>query len=85
MCESTTPESLKEDNKGNIDLALAKAINTVVMFATVARHHDETGHGIKTLALNSIAGAIKVDKYSRTNIPSIYAVGGVTNRINLTR
>ncbi|KAL5542561.1 hypothetical protein UlMin_010271 [Ulmus minor] len=30
------------------------------------------------------AGAIKVDEYSRTNIPTIWAVGDVTNRINLT-
>ncbi len=29
-------------------------------------------------------GAVKVDGYSRTNVPSIYAVGDVTNRINLT-
>ncbi|EEF44251.1 glutathione reductase, cytosolic [Ricinus communis] len=30
------------------------------------------------------AGAIKVDEYSRTNIPSIWAIGDVTNRMNLT-
>ncbi|KAL0921971.1 hypothetical protein M5K25_005927 [Dendrobium thyrsiflorum] len=30
------------------------------------------------------AGAIKVDEYSRTTIPSIWAVGDVTNRLNLT-
>jgi glutathione reductase (NADPH) len=29
-------------------------------------------------------GAIAVDAYSRTNVPSIYAVGDVTNRVNLT-
>ncbi|GMH31223.1 hypothetical protein Nepgr_033066 [Nepenthes gracilis] len=29
-------------------------------------------------------GAIKVDEYSRTNIPSIWAIGDVTNRMNLT-
>lgn len=29
-------------------------------------------------------GAIAVDEYSRTNIPSIYAVGDVTSRLNLT-
>ncbi|KAL9268085.1 Glutathione reductase, chloroplastic-like protein, partial [Drosera capensis] len=29
-------------------------------------------------------GAIKVDEFSRTNIPSIWAVGDVTNRMNLT-
>lgn len=30
------------------------------------------------------AGAIKVDEYSRTSIPSIWAIGDVTNRMNLT-
>ncbi|WP_019961955.1 glutathione-disulfide reductase [Woodsholea maritima] len=30
------------------------------------------------------AGAVKVDAYSKTNIDNIYAVGDVTNRVNLT-
>ncbi len=29
-------------------------------------------------------GAIEVDEYSRSNVPSIYAIGDVTDRINLT-
>ncbi len=29
-------------------------------------------------------GAIKVDRFSRTNVPSIWAIGDVTNRLNLT-
>ena len=29
-------------------------------------------------------GAIKVDRCSRTNVPSIWAIGDVTNRLNLT-
>ena len=29
-------------------------------------------------------GGIAVDEYSRTSVPNIYAVGDVTNRINLT-
>ncbi|KAF4355324.1 hypothetical protein F8388_026594 [Cannabis sativa] len=29
-------------------------------------------------------GAIKVDEFSQTNIPSIWAIGDVTNRVNLT-
>jgi glutathione reductase (NADPH) len=29
-------------------------------------------------------GAVAVDEYSRTSVPSIYAIGDVTNRINLT-
>ena len=30
------------------------------------------------------AGAIEVDEYSQTTVPSVYAVGDVTNRVNLT-
>src|SRR5262245_15137480 len=30
------------------------------------------------------SGAIKVDDYSRSSVPHIYAVGDVTNRVNLT-
>ncbi|CAI9293803.1 unnamed protein product [Lactuca saligna] len=29
-------------------------------------------------------GAVKVDEFSRTNVPSIWAIGDVTNRMNLT-
>jgi glutathione reductase (NADPH) len=29
-------------------------------------------------------GGIEVDEYSRTSVPNIYAVGDVTNRVNLT-
>jgi glutathione reductase (NADPH) len=44
----------------------------------------------KTVGLENVgveldkAGAIKVDEYSRTNVPNIWSVGDVTNRINLT-
>jgi len=30
------------------------------------------------------AGAVAVDDYARTNVPSIHAIGDVTNRLNLT-
>jgi glutathione reductase (NADPH) len=36
--------------------------------------------GVKTDA----QGAIIVDEWSRTSVPNIYAVGDITNRINLT-
>ncbi|KAH6778141.1 glutathione-disulfide reductase [Perilla frutescens var. frutescens] len=34
--------------------------------------------------LDTTTGAVKVDDYSRTNIPNIWAIGDVTNRLNLT-
>ena len=55
-----------------------------VMFAT-GRAPNVTKLGLAeagvTLAKN---GGIAVDEYSRTSAPNIYAVGDVTNRINLT-
>ena len=34
--------------------------------------------------MNEKNGAISVDEYSRTNVPSIFAIGDVTDRMNLT-
>jgi glutathione reductase (NADPH) len=55
-----------------------------VMFA-IGRKPNVAGLGLETagVALGEDS-AIIVDGYSRTNVPSIYAVGDVTNRINLT-
>ncbi len=55
-----------------------------VMVATGRLPHTR-GLGLETagVAMDKV-GAVKVDGYSRTNVPSIYAVGDVTNRLNLT-
>lgn len=34
--------------------------------------------------LDEKSGAVKVNEFSQTSVPSIYAVGDVTNRVNLT-
>jgi len=55
-----------------------------VMFATGRRPN------IKGLGLDAVGvrlgrtGGVDVDEYSRTSVPNIYAVGDVTDRINLT-
>ena len=36
------------------------------------------------MELEEKTGAIKVDRFSRTSVPSIWAIGDVTNRLNLT-
>jgi glutathione reductase (NADPH) len=55
-----------------------------VMLAT-GRDPATKGLGLEKIgvALDAI-GAIKVDEYSQSTVPSIYAVGDVTNRIALT-
>ncbi len=55
-----------------------------VMFAT-GRRPNSDGLGLRALGLELKGnGAIAVDRYSQTAIPSIYAVGDVTDRANLT-
>lgn len=56
----------------------------LVMFATGRRPHTE-GLGLETAGVElADNGAIKVDDYSRTSCESIYAVGDVTDRLQLT-
>jgi glutathione reductase (NADPH) len=55
-----------------------------VMFA-IGRRPNVMGLGIEALGVKIHEhGGIAVDEYSRTSVPNIYAVGDVTNRVNLT-
>lgn len=55
-----------------------------VLFAT-GRTPNTTGLGLEDLGVAlGRQGEIVVDAYSQTNIPSIYAIGDVTNRVTLT-
>jgi glutathione reductase (NADPH) len=54
------------------------------MFAT-GRKPNIDGLGLETVGVKLAEnGGIAVDEFSRTSVPSIYAVGDVTNRVNLT-
>jgi glutathione reductase (NADPH) len=54
------------------------------MFAT-GRRPNIAGLGLETVDVRlGKTGGIAVDEYSRTSVPNIYAIGDVTNRINLT-
>ncbi len=55
-----------------------------VMFA-LGRHPNVVGLGFENLNIKIHEhGGVEVDEYSRTSVSSIYAVGDVTNRVNLT-
>jgi glutathione reductase (NADPH) len=56
----------------------------VVMFALGREPYTE-GMGLETAGVKIDArGAVEVDEFSRSNVENIWAVGDVTNRINLT-
>lgn len=54
-----------------------------IMFA-IGRSPNTVGLGLKEAGVIFEEGAVKVDEENRTNVPSIYAIGDVTNRVNLT-
>ena len=54
------------------------------MFA-LGRQPNATGLGLEAANVRIHGhGGIEVDAYSQTSVPNIYAVGDVTNRVNLT-
>ena len=56
----------------------------LVMFAT-GRRPNTTGLGLDRAGVEMAHdGSVAVDAYSRTSVPNIYAIGDVTNRIQLT-
>ena len=56
----------------------------IVLFAT-GRAPNTKGLGLEAAGVDLTAGgAVAVDAFSRTNVPNIWAVGDVTDRINLT-
>ncbi|KAJ7977305.1 glutathione reductase [Quillaja saponaria] len=82
-----SPQAILKSSDGSLSLKASK--ETIegfshIMFATGRRPNTKNlgleAVGVK-LAKN---GAIEVDEYSRTSVPSIWAVGDVTDRVNLT-
>ncbi|MEM9638302.1 MAG: FAD-dependent oxidoreductase [Pseudomonadota bacterium] len=56
----------------------------MVLFAT-GRDPNSTDMGLEEVGVKlGRRGQIEVDKYSQTAVPSIYAIGDVTDRVNLT-
>jgi len=83
-----TIAGLSRQNVGDdISVSLSNGVDApygAVMFAT-GRTPNVTGIGLETVGVELTEhGAIAVDEYSRTNVPSIYAVGDVTGRAALT-
>ncbi len=83
---NTTIESLEKSSAGvQVTLSDGSVAEADVVMAATGRKPNTANMGLEAagVALND-KGAIKVDAYSCTSQPNIYAVGDVTDRINLT-
>ena len=84
-CDSRV-QSIEKTTEGySLRLDQSEILETdLVMYAT-GRRPNTAGLGLEAagVALNA-NGAVAVDAYSRTACESIYAIGDVTDRVNLT-
>ncbi len=61
------------------------SIDTDVMLCATGRIPNTSGLGLEELGVDVNArGAVAVDEFSETSVSGIYAIGDVTDRINLT-
>lgn len=68
-----------------VELDSGEALTTDCVLRAIGRKPNTQGLGLEALGIALDAhGAIPVDAFSQTRIPNIYAVGDVTNRVNLT-
>jgi glutathione reductase (NADPH) len=84
VCRQTVDAIEKIDH--GLDVELSDRESFVVdcaMFAT-GRKPNVAGLGLDKAGVTLGKGAIAVDEFARTSAPNIYAVGDVTDRINLT-
>jgi glutathione reductase (NADPH) len=66
-------------------LASGEIIEVDLVVAATGRKPNTAGLGLERVGVHvDVNGAIPVDSYSRTSSDHVYAVGDVTNRLNLT-
>lgn len=82
-----TPTAIERSETGALRVALSDgaAVDTGCVMYAIGRQANTDNLGLEAVGVKTGAnGEILVDSQSRTSVDSIYAVGDVTNRVNLT-
>lgn len=86
VCRAVAEEVVRRDD-GRLDVRLSNGeTRTVDQFMlAMGRSPNTEGLGLEVAGIEtSVTGAIVVDPYSRTNVDNIWAIGDVTDRVQLT-
>ncbi|WP_298465833.1 glutathione-disulfide reductase [uncultured Erythrobacter sp.] len=87
FCFNTTFEWIEKQEDGTLKVKMTgedERIYDQVMIAT-GRNPNTQGLGLDSVGVElGVKGEIKVDAFSKTNVDHIYAVGDVTDRVQLT-
>ena len=82
---TTVDQVSSQDDEIAVTLSDGQTLFCDQIMAATGRVPNTSGLGLEDVGVEMNArGAVQVDNWSRTNIEHIYAVGDVTDRINLT-
>jgi len=86
MCGSTITEIAPlGENRKLVTLSNSMRLEADQVLWAIGREPNTNGMGLEAAGVRLTArGAIAVDEFSRSSVPSIWAIGDVTDRINLT-
>lgn len=75
----------KDDGKLKVTLSNGESVTADKVLFAVGREPHTRGLGLEKAGVKvDDKGAVEVDGFSRSNVPHIFAVGDVTDRLNLT-
>lgn len=81
----TKVEEAQGDHRLSVTLSNGEVLNSDEVLQAIGRVPNTAGLGLETAGVQMADdGSIIVDDYSHTNIENIWAVGDVTNRVQLT-
>ncbi|WP_416066380.1 glutathione-disulfide reductase [Rhizobium sp. ZK1] len=85
LCQDIMEKVTKGENGLVIETMKGETLNAGVVMLALGRDPNTKGLGLEKagVAVNE-RGAVIVDNYSRTNVENIYALGDVTDRVQLT-
>ncbi|KRB57116.1 glutathione reductase [Rhizobium sp. Root708] len=85
LCHDTLEKVSKSDDGLQVETLRNGTLNADVVLLALGRVPNTEGLGLEAAGVKTDQrGAIVVDEYSRTSIDNIYALGDVTDRVQLT-
>ncbi|MGE3249627.1 MAG: glutathione-disulfide reductase [Hyphomonadaceae bacterium] len=86
ILEHAHPQEIAKSGKGyEVTLAGGVKIDAGLVMAAIGRDPSVDGLGLESAGVKvDVHGAVAVDDYSRTNVSSVFAIGDVTDRLQLT-
>src|SRR3954470_20698632 len=82
---TTLTQIVRSGDGLRVTLSTGEHVDTDQVLFAIGRHPNTRGLGLERagVAVDKY-GAVVVDEYSRSSVESVYAIGDVTNRVNLT-